>query len=338
MSNHLSILNIEHLQLLLNTREGEVKLGENCQLIIPTADWQESLESSNATFVLLGIPEDIGVRANGGIGGAHTAWMPALQSIVNIQSTAQLNGEELLILGAFDFSDWIEESQQMNSAQLRELVFKIDEEVYPVIQKIIEAGKIPIVIGGGHNNSFPLLKAASLAFGEAVNCINLDAHSDYRLMEGRHSGNGFRYAKAAKYLLQYALIGLHENYNSEAVIQELTHDETINFSTYEDIFLRNNLDFEQAVLQAINFTDSLPTGIELDLDCIQNVLSSASSPSGISVLQARQYVYLTASKSNPAYLHLAEGATQLANAKQDSSTGKLLAYLVSDFMKGCNIL
>jgi formiminoglutamase len=333
MSNYLSILNKEHLQLLLNTREGEVKLGEKVQLIIPTAGWQESIESCNASFVLVGIPEDIGVRANGGVGGAHTAWIPSLQALLNIQSTPQFSGEELLVLGSFDFTDWIEQSQQMNAQQLRELVAKIDEEVYPVIRSIIESGKIPIVIGGGHNNSYPLLRAASLAFGASVNCINLDAHSDYRIMEGRHSGNGFRYAKVAGFLNQYALIGLHENYNSESVLNDLIADETIQFSTYEDIFLRNNEDFEQAVLQAINFTDGLPTGIELDLDCIQNVLSSANTPSGISTLQARQYVHLTANKANTAYLHVTEGATKLANGREDASTGKLIAYLMSDFIK-----
>jgi arginase family enzyme len=27
-----------------------------------------------------------------------------------------------------------------------------------------------------------------------VNAINFDAHSDFRILEGRHSGNGFSYA------------------------------------------------------------------------------------------------------------------------------------------------
>lgn len=336
MSKHLSILNKEQLQLLVKVREGEVKLGEQVLLVPPTADWQEHLFSSNATFVLLGIPEDIGVRANGGIGGAHSAWTSALQSIVNIQSTTAFNGEELLILGAFDCNDWMEQSQAMNLAQLRELVAKIDEEVYPVIQSIIEAGKIPIVIGGGHNNSFPLLKAASLAFGESVNSINLDAHSDYRIREGRHSGNGFRYAKAEKYLDKYAMVGLHENYNSEPIINDLRTDDSIHFSYFEDIFIQQNIDFKQAILQAINFTDGQPTGIELDLDCIENVLSSAATPTGISTLQARQYVAMVADKSNCAYLHICEGATQLANGKIDNNTGKLIAYLVSDFIKAYN--
>lgn len=333
MSNILSIFTKEQLQLLLNTREGEVKLGERIQLVIDSATWEETVESSNALFVLLGIPEDIGVRANSGIGGAHTSWIPALQSLLNIQSTSKFNGEELLVLGSFDCTDLMQQSQDMNLEQLRALVSEIDDVVYPIIQKIIESGKIPIVIGGGHNNAYPLLKGASLAFQQTLNCINLDAHSDYRIMEGRHSGNGFRYAKANGFLNRYALVGLHQNYNSEAVLTDMIADENIQFSFYEDIFLNNHLDFEQAVLEAINFTDDAPTGIELDLDCIQHVLSSASTPSGISSLQARQFIHLAADKSNPAYLHLTEGASELANGKVDKSTAKLIAYLVSDFCK-----
>lgn len=333
MSKYLSLLDKEHLQLLVNHRPGEVKLGEKVELVLPTATWEDCLMQSNTTFVLLGIPEDIGVRANGGLGGAHTSYTSALQSLTNIQSTSKFTGEELLILGHLDFSDWMQQSQEMNVEQLRNLVTQIDDEVYPIIQKIIAAGKVPIVIGGGHNNAYGLLKGASMAYEQALNCINLDAHSDYRIVEGRHSGNGFRYAKSENYLGNYAIIGLHENYNSAAIINDMLQDESIQFSYFEDIFIQQNVDFKEAVLQAINFTDEQPTGIELDMDCIQNVLSSAATPVGISALQARQFVAMAADKSNPAYLHICEGATQLANGKTDTSTGKLIAYLISDFIK-----
>lgn len=333
MSKYLSLLDKEHLQLLVNHRPGEVKLGEKVELVLPTASWEDCLQQSNATFVLLGIPEDIGVRANGGVGGAHTAYTSALQSLINIQSTSKFKGEELLILGHLDFTDWMQQSQEMNVEQLRNVVAQIDDEVYPIIKKIIAAGKVPIVIGGGHNNAFGLLKGASMACEQAINCINLDAHSDYRITEGRHSGNGFRYAKAENYLGNYAIIGLHENYNSEFIINDLQSDETIQFSYFEDIFIQQNCDFKEAILQAINFTDGQPTGIELDLDCIQNVLSSAATPVGISTLEARQYVAMVADKCDPAYFHICEGATQLANGKTDESTGKLIANLISDFIK-----
>ena len=71
---------------------------------------------------------------------------------------------------------------------------KIDKEVSHVICNIIKQAKIPIIIGGGHNNSYGNIKGLALSKGKPVNAINFDAHTDFRIMEGRHSGNGFTYA------------------------------------------------------------------------------------------------------------------------------------------------
>lgn len=333
MSSFLRVVNRQDLDALISWRAGEVKFGERVVLADP-ADWENSLVSSAARFVLLGIPEDIGVRANGGVGGAHTAWPAALQALLNIQSTEQLGGEALLVLGAFDFSEWMGASAGLPAEELRPLVSKLDQEVSAVIELIVRAGKIPIVIGGGHNNAYGLLKGAALAYQHAINCINLDAHSDYRALEGRHSGNGFRYAKAEGYLQRYAVVGLHENYNSAAILAELSADPDLHYSFFEAIFLRQERSFEQALEQAIQHTGAGYTGIELDLDCIQGVLSSAATPSGISVLQARQYLHYCAQQVQACYLHLTEGATQLSDGRSDKSTGKLIAYLLSDFIKG----
>lgn len=333
MSTFLRVWNRQDLDALIGRRAGEVKFGERVAVAEPSG-WESSLVLSQARFVLLGIPEDIGVRANGGVGGAHTAWPAAVQALLNIQSTEGLSGEELLLLGAFDFSEWMNASAALPVEELRPFVSRIDQEVSAVIEIIVRAGKIPVVIGGGHNNAYGLLKGASLALGQSLSCINLDAHSDFRAMEGRHSGNGFRYAKAEGYLRRYAVIGLHENYNSAGILAELSADPDLHYSFFEAIFLRQKLSFEQALEQAVQHTGAGYTGIELDLDCIQGVLSSAATPSGISVLQARQYLYYGARQTKACYLHLTEGATQLANGRTDMSTGKLIAYLASDFMKG----
>ena len=89
----------------------------------------------------------------------------------------------------------------------------------------------------------------------------------------------------------------------------------------------------QAVAHATDFTEDSLCGIELDLDSIQNVLSSASSPVGVLPVHARQYISYSASGSKPAYVHICEGAVRLSNGKMDESTGKLISYLVSDFVK-----
>ena len=79
------------ISALTNQREGEEKLGERV-LVVSSLD---QIINSSAKFVLLGIPEDIGVRANLGVGGAKTAWKPAIKAILNTQSNSFLNGEEI---------------------------------------------------------------------------------------------------------------------------------------------------------------------------------------------------------------------------------------------------
>lgn len=331
--SRFKIISRKTIETLTNRREGEEKLGESVEILQENKDLKTSFEDCHARFVLIGIPEDIGIRANSGIGGAQTAWLPVLKSILNVQNTELLPGKELAVAGAFDFSEWMEESRDFPVYQLREMVSKIDEEVAVVLEAVFSAGKIPIVIGGGHNNAYPLLKAASRSSGKALNCINLDAHSDFRAIEGRHSGNGFRYAMMDGYLKKYAVVGLHRNYNSQSVLQEMSSHPDIHFCFYEDIFLHQPTSLDTALASAFRFTAGMPTGIELDLDCIEGVLSSAGTPSGFSALEARRFLARAAGVSDVAYLHLPEGCVSRADGKEDYLVPKLITYLVTDFVR-----
>ena len=69
------------------------------------------------------------------------------------------------------------------------------------------------------------------------------------------------------------------------------------------------------------------------MDSIENALSSAATPCGISSLHARQYVNFAATDSKVAYLHICEGAAELSDGRISESTGKLISYLVLDFLK-----
>jgi formiminoglutamase len=331
---------------LTRMRRFETKLGECVQVVPDTGTWEETLKNSLARYVVFGIPEDIGVRANHGIGGADSTWPAFLSSLLNIQSNDFLNGEEILLLGHFNFADaheLIEENAYGYEEKIdayRHAVVTVDEEVEALAKIITSHNKIPVAIGGGHNNAYPLIKGSAKGLHKAgvlplaqINCINLDAHSDFRPAEGRHSGNGFRYAEEDGYLQKYCIIGLHENYLPQNVWLDIVNNPFIDFITYEDIFVLEKRNFVQAVAHATGFTEENFTGIELDMDCIENTLASAMTPSGISPLHARQYVTLAARDSQVAYLHICEGATRLADGRTSETTGKLISYLVTDFIK-----
>jgi formiminoglutamase len=330
-------------------RRFETRIGERVQYIDENSGWPDALQNAAAKYVLIGIPEDIGIKANNGVGGADTNWLPFLNAFLNLQSNDFFSGENVLVLGHFDFGDlkYLIDNNAYNQEELinayRHAVKIIDDEVENIMKVVAAAKKIPIIIGGGHNNCYPIIKGVSKGMHKAgliplaqINCINLDSHSDYKTMEGRHSGNGFRYAEADGYLGKYSIVGIHENYTPQNVLTELNDNPFIDYISFEEIFIHERKNFIQAISHATGFTEDTFTGIELDMDCIEDVLSSAETPSGISALHARQYITFAATDAKPAYLHICEGACQLADGKKDESTGKLISYLVSDFIKARN--
>jgi formiminoglutamase len=343
---HLKVYTKEYIAQLTRKRIGETKLGECVQTIHSSAIKKE-LEKSSARFVLLGLPEDIGVRANYGRGGTYSAWQPALNNVLNIQSNDFLKGDALLVLGHVNFEDLMKQAEALDLKTkqgiktIRDLVSEADKRVVDSIKLIAASGKIAIIIGGGHNNSFGSIKGTAQGLFESgkikqarINVINSDAHADLRALEGRHSGNGFSYAFKEGFLNRYAVVGLHENYNSQNTLNGFKkYSKQIQYSFFEDIFIREKLSFKEAVAKAAEFTKDSYCGIELDMDTIQNIPSSAKTSSGISAIQARQFVSWCAQNRKIAYLHIAEAAPVLSHIKTDNKTGKLIAYLITDFVK-----
>ena len=345
MPEHFKRLEKKDILALTHLRKFETKLGEII-LSDATKSLEEAIAETPADYILFGIPEDIGVKANLGKGGANSTWFPFLDSFLNIQSNDFLSGENIFLAGSFDFS----EAQKLINVNAptddekvtayRYFLNKIDAEVEEMVKIITQYQKIPIIIGGGHNNAYPAIKGAAKGLHKAdkiplaqINCINLDAHTDYRPIEGRHSGNPFRYADEDGYLNKYCVIGIHENYLQQNVWIDIVNNPFTDFITYEDIFIHEKRNFIQAIAHATGFTEDNFTGIELDLDSIENTLSSASTPCGITSLHARQYINFAGAVSKIAYMHICEGATKLDTGQTDPSTGKLISYLVSDFVK-----
>jgi formiminoglutamase len=327
-------------------RRFETKLGERVQVVADPKDFEASLKDPKVKFVIFGIPEDIGVRGNFGVGGTGTAWEPFLHSFLNIQSNDFLDGSDILLLGRFDFTE-IEALIESNAHNFEEKVDayrhaanQVDEAVEPLVKLVTQYNKTPIAIGGGHNNAYPLIKGAAKGLYKAgqiplasINCINLDAHADFRPLEGRHSGNSFSYAEEDGFLQKYCVIGIHENYLTQNIWMDVVNNPFIDFITYEDIFIHEKKNFLEAIAHATTFTEDTYTGIELDLDCIENTLSSAATPSGVEPLHARQFISYASADSKTAYLHICEGASRLSDGRSSETTGKLIAYLVSDFLK-----
>jgi len=331
---------INDLAKVTNHRSGEIKFGEKMIVIPAGVDKINFLKESEAKYVLLGIPEDIGVRANYGRPGAASAWQSAIKSIANIQHNRFCKGSNIIVLGQINVADEMREVENLDfndiddRSKLSQLVEKIDKEVSHIIFTIIKAGKTPIIIGGGHNNAYGNIKGAALAKGKPINAINFDAHSDFRILEGRHSGNGFSYAYEEGFLKKYFIFGLHENYTSKSVLDIIKKlEDRVRYNTYDSVNIRKEKDFNREMIAALDFVKNDAFGIEIDLDAIPNIASSAMTISGFSVEELRQFVSFFAEHKNAAYLHVCEGAPDLDNSPNNNLIGKLIGYLVTDFIK-----
>ncbi|MFP5040254.1 arginase family protein [Parasediminibacterium sp. JCM 36343] len=334
---HLKIYSRQDVLAHTNPRRFETRLGQQVQVIKNPKDLEESLQQTSARYILVGVPEWIGIKANHGYCNEASAWQPFLESFLSSQSNDFLGGEEILLLGHFDFSevdDVIEQSAQTIDEKVdayRHAVNMIDDEVEQLIHIITQNRKLPIVVGGGQNNAYPCIKGAAKGWFKSgvipiaqINAINVDACPDYGPMEGRHSGNAFSYAEEDGYLEKYCVVGLEENQIQQNVWIDMVNNPFIDCITYEDIFLHEKRTFEEAINHATEFTIDTLCGIELDMNCIEN---GTTMPTGISAKQARQYLHVAALDSQPAYLHISECS------KENTSSGKLLSFLVTDFVK-----
>ncbi|MBS1604335.1 MAG: arginase family protein, partial [Bacteroidetes bacterium] len=245
--SQLKVYSKSDILAFTKVRKFETRLGEEVLTVADPGNIAASIERSPAEYVLVGIPEDIGVRANGGQGAAakagaghgdpRMAWWDFLTDFLNIQSNDFLVGSSVLALGHFDFSDigrLVEANASGPEEKLdayRHSVHTIDEAVEPLIRIITAAGKIPIVIGGGHNNAYPLIKGAAKGLHKAgltnlaqINAVNLDAHPEFNPIEGRHSANGFRNTEEDSFLEKYCVIGVQESFLPQNVWTDILNN------------------------------------------------------------------------------------------------------------------
>jgi formiminoglutamase len=164
--------------------------------------------------VLIGFPQDEGVRRNGGRIGAAEApdairdWLyrltpgdPAIEP--------DLTDGPPLDVGNVAITGGLEESQRA---------------LGDVVAGVLHRGMVPIVLGGGHETAFGVY-LGYVGAGRPVGIINVDAHLDVRpLIDGKgHSGSPFRQAleHAQAPLSRYVCLGAQPHATSREHLQYL---------------------------------------------------------------------------------------------------------------------
>jgi formiminoglutamase len=135
--------------------------------------------------VLVGFPQDEGVRRNRGRAGAATAPHDIRHALYRLtpydgSRDADLTASPPLDAGNVHIAGSLEDSQ-----------LALGE----VVAGVLASGAVPVVLGGGHETAYGHYLGYLIA-GRAVGVINLDAHLDVRPFSAGHghSGSPFRQA------------------------------------------------------------------------------------------------------------------------------------------------
>ncbi|ESP94078.1 MULTISPECIES: formimidoylglutamase [Pseudoalteromonas] len=343
--NWIKIYNESNISEYTATRENETRFWQSLSFLKSQSPLPEALKDAaefGIKYVLVAINEDIGPRGNCGNGGATDGWHAFLKRFLNLPCNQFLTPSNVLLLGEVITEDLQQQSEALDNninadlTQLRVLCEELDVRVSAVLKAIFDAGLEPIVIGGGHNNSFGLLQALSHSQQKQCQAINFDPHADFRAIEGRHSGNGFSYAHHAGYLADYHVVGMHEQKNNDTIVASL-QSAGFTYTTYQDILVSRNTSLTDAIKVATTrFDPNLPLGIEVDVDAISGMPVSAYTNCGFSVNDAEHFVYLSAKQANTHYLHLCEAAPKnhpQGAAQGHIEAGQVLSGLVCSYLK-----
>jgi len=287
----------------------DVRLGE----IIPNTKYED------ANIVILGCPQDEGVRRNGGRIGAHLAPDAIRQEFYRL--TPFGIHHKICDLGNLALQDSLENTH---------------DELTKITKKILEDKKKLIVLGGGNDISYADGRAMSEVFG-ARNWlgVNVDAYFDVRADAMRSSGTPYRQLLDEKLIRPDYLyeIAYQPQYVSPVYYRYL-QNLGVNMVSVEQLRSRETADLELRELMRQKFirhSESLTAFFAFDLHSVRaSDAPGTSVPSPIGLRSGE-------------FLNLVQFAAKLVNTKLieftevnptfdvDNRTSKLVAVAMHRF-------
>lgn len=275
-----------------------------------------------ARCVLVGVPQDIGVRRNSGRPGAMAGPVEVRRMLYKLTPYAiepdfSIPEGSLFDAGDIDCGGELEE---------------IHDRLENVIADICGAGAIPIVIGGGHDITYAAASGVYRAFGE-LGAVNLDAHLDVRPpVPERNSGTSFRMLIEEKKLMgeRFVEYGIQPHVASRAHVDWLKKQGG-RIVSLEQIG-RDGFDgtFREAL--GIATAGGRPTYGTLDIDGVRAADApgvSATSPDGLTARNFLDAAAMLGADPNCVALDIAE-----VNPTYDTDgrTAKLAAHAIVRFV------
>jgi len=227
--------------------------------VVQLVDLHEPLEHCfDPTICFVGYASDLGVRENGGRPGAadgpsrlraRMASFPAIDGITVLDCGDVVAGDSVLAT---------------------------QEALADAVERIVRAGAMPVILGGGHDQAFGHFLGVARATGSPPACINFDAHLDLRPIPASGPNSGTPFTQAAEWCkargtpFRYLALGVQRAGNTSLLFARA---ELIGATLVDaDGFALDTIDI---VMEAINDgVDEAEICLSVDLD----VFAAAFAP------------------------------------------------------------
>ena len=282
--------------------------------------------SHDVRIGIIGFPEDEGVRRNRGRVGAKEGPNEIRKAFYKCTPFALSRSKQASDLSIFDFGNI------KTGATLEET----HQRLQTVLEMLATNNILPIVLGGGHDATFP----SFLAFAKkaaSAGAINIDAHLSFRKSDPhRNSGTAFRqildWTHSPLAAMNFVQIGAQSFANAKEHFEELTDRGATVFTLDEVRKERIEKVLDLAYEIASNSTERLY--VSFDLDAVQGSEApgvSASYPTGLRADDLLKAAHFAGLRQKTKAIDIVE-----VNPKYDfdGRTSKLAAFVMMYFLAG----
>jgi len=272
-----------------------------------------------AEIVILGCPQDEGVRRNNGRKGAALAPDAIREQFYKL--TPFNIKKKIFDLGNVKIGSTLEDTHETHCA---------------VAKQVMADGKRLIVLGGGNDISYPDGRAVAEVFGPSKWIgVNIDSHLDVRADQPRNSGTPYRQLLEEGHLLPQNFYEVaYQTHFCSPIYYKYLRDLGVHRISLEMLRSREPVDAEikdQIRQTFVGQSTSMNTFFGFDLDAVRSSDApgtSAPSPLG---LRAGEFITLVKYAASLAHTRLIEFSEVNPKFDEDNRTTKLVAIAIHRF-------
>jgi formiminoglutamase len=277
---------------------------------------------AKADLVIIGCPQDEGVKRNGGRVGAADAPRAIREQFYKL--TPFNLKKRVFDLGDVPMAESLEETH---------------DNLTEVVKQVLKDNKRAIVVGGGNDISYADARAMAEIFGTgAFIAVNIDSHLDVRLAEQRNSGTQYRQLLDEGHMRpDYFYEVGYQSHLCSPVYYEYIRSLGVNRISLELLRSRAEADLElkESIRNKfIGHSSSMNTFFGFDMDVVRSAdAPGTSSPSPLG-LRAGEFIQLVKYAASLANTRLIEFTEMNPKFDIDSRTAKLVAIGMHRFCTG----